>query len=1170
MKRKVLAPILSNVFLTLGLLVIVGGNAHAQTTVFTPGQLAVMQLGDGGPGRGFFAPSDLFGSRQNQIFIDQFDPAGINQTNPSVRVAIPTNGPGAMLINGNAGTEGNLTLAGDKSVLAFTSYQGDILSIATGQSTAPSNLSYDRGIGTVDAFTNYANPYRGSGWYGVATGKTNPRGVATDGAGNFWGCGNGYGSLYFSVIDGGPLQFQNIALTSCAKVINNALYASVKNSESVNLYPAGVYSFVDFYNNPVAYPNTASFLHLEIQADPAHTSVIGFDINPDATVAYLVDNSVTGAGGGGIQKYVKSGLAWKMAYNLAIPGYYSLTSGTMTNAASTNTLVGCFSVAVDWSGSYPIVYATTTDAGVTSGSPYYGNRVIRIDDTNTVTSGITIIATTNILKTVVKPWGNGTSQLTNVVYKSVTFTPDLRPVITNNPANWSAVVGDNVSFSVGASSPYSLNYQWLKSGTNLPGETSTTLTLNSVGLSYSNTTYQCVVTNNYGAVTSSVATLLVSSVPIPLTLGTVQNITNFVGNNQTITAKFISGTDPKGGYQWYLNGNALSDGPTGNGSTLGGTATGKLNITQAAINDAGVYSVVVTNIAGSVSNTVANFYTPYAPPVMVQPPIALTTFFGRTVTDTASAYGQLLSYRWYTSTNKTTAILTGLTALLDGGDYSGTTTASLQISGAGIADVTNYVIVISNPGGSITSAPVALTLSTAPPHTFVSYTNAGQSYSQNFNALPIPGLSSAEGANPLHLAISMTNIPAMLTNGNPSLLNTLSADVTYSVDNPMDFGYPVIPSGAIGGLGLSNKMDGWYGWAQNVLVFAAGKGDQSQGAVVDNGGNYYADGTPLTGITNRALGLVATTKTGPVAMGAAFINKTTNTLNVINLSYTGELWRNNPNQQPLIFGYIIDPTGTNSTFHPDTMGIVYVSSLDVKFPTSPGTTVNDGTLAINQTNLTASGLAIADWTPGAALWLVWQGQTLGSAQDVAIDNLSLSAGTAAAPTVTTQPAVSITPVGATLKAAVNPNTFATTYYFQYGTTISYGSFSTTNNLAVGFSSVNVSNLVGGLQPGTTYHYQALANNSMGTSLGGDATFTTVAINPPKLGGVAYTSGGGSQFSFTNFAGVNFTVLGTTNMALPLSQWQNLGSPTESPAGQYHFTDPQATNKPQQFYILRQP
>src|SRR5262249_41571044 len=148
---------------------------------------------------------------------------------------------------------------------------------------------------------------------------TNPRGVATDGAGHFWGCGNGYGSLYFDANTGfDPIQFQNIALTSCAKVINDTLYATVKGSESVNLYPAGVYSFVNFFNNPAPHPDAASFLHLEIPAKVPYTNVIGFDINPQGSVAYVADVNY------GLQKYVRFGLSWALAYNLSIPGYYGL------------------------------------------------------------------------------------------------------------------------------------------------------------------------------------------------------------------------------------------------------------------------------------------------------------------------------------------------------------------------------------------------------------------------------------------------------------------------------------------------------------------------------------------------------------------------------------------------------------------------------------------------------------------------------------------------------------------------------------------------------------------------------------------------------------------------------------------------------------------------------
>lgn len=1071
------------------------GAVALPNAVFQPGQLAVMQLGDGGPNRCLplgavtgitnYAASDIFGSRQTQIFIDQFDPNGINQTNASVQLAVPTNGPGALMMNGNAGTEANMTLADDRSVLTFAGYAGDILSITTGGQTAPSNLSYDRGLVTVDAFTNYAIIYRGTKWYGTATGKTNPRGVTTDGAGHFWGCGNGYGSLYYDANSGDdPMQFQNIALTSCSKVINHVLYNSVKQSESVNLYPAGIYTCVDFNNNPVALPTAASFLHLYLQAQAPYTNCIGFDINPQQTITYVADATAdVTKGSPGIQKYIRSGLAWKLAYNLAIPGYYGLNNGIMTNAASTNTLVGCFSLAVDWSGTNPVVYATTTDSGVNVAGPYYGNRVIRINDTNTIQNGSAIIITTNmnILTTVVKPPVVGGLQLTNIVYKSVTFTPDLRPVISTNPVSWSAAAGDNVSFTVAASANYTLSYQWLQNGTNLIGETAMMLNLNSVALNYNNFSYQCVVSDFYGSVTSSVATLAVTPTVVAPVIGSLQNLTNYVGNNQNLTAS-VSGTDPKGGYQWYFNGTLLTDGATGSGSTLSGTTQPTLSILQAAPSDAGYYSIFVTNSTGSASNTTAKLTLFYSPPVLVQPPQAFTTFIGKSITNTIAAYGQLLAYQWYKSKANGTFPI----ALTDVGEYSGTATAKLQITSVNASDSTNYLVVISNPGGAITSSPTFLSVSIAPPHTFVSYTN--QTYTQNFNSLPIPAGSSAAGGNPLTIAFAVTNIAAIATNASNSYLNAnVAGQVTFSMDNPLDFGYPVFANGGIGGYGLTNKMSGWYGWCQNAMFISATLGDQSQGAIVDNGLNYLADGSSIAGVTNRALGLVATTKTGVNAFGVAFINNSTNTYNTINLSYTGEIWRNNPNQQVLQFGYAIDPAGNAATFSPNVQdgavssingNILYsVTNLNVIFATTTNTTITDGTLPANQISLAVTNLVITNWPAGSTLWLVWQATTLGTAQDVAIDNLS---------------------------------------------------FSTTALVANPILPITIT-------PGATY----------------------------------FTGAGSLQLSFTNAAGVSFTVLGSTNAALPVAQWQNLGHPIESPAGQYQFTDPSATNAAK-FYILRQP
>ena len=876
----------------------------AQNLVFKPGKLAVLQLGDGGAARGA-VPSDIWASRQNPYFIDQFEPIGVNQTVPTAQVGIPSTGPDSIWVNGNAGTEGNLTLSADRTVLAFGGYCGDICSIfPTALPTpplAPSNLNYDRGIGTVDAFGKYVNAYRGPSWYGIAQGKTNPRGVVTDGAGNFWGCGNGYGSLFYNANTGeSPIQVQNLVLTSCSKIINNTLYNSVKSGESGNL-PPGIYSHVGFNLKPYPFPTSASFPHLEIPADPQYQNCIGFDINPAGDTAYVADNK------SGIQKYIKVGQAWKLAHNLSIPGYTNWQTGIRLNPANTNTLVGCFSVTVDWAGQHPVVFATTGDSpgfdprdAKKGALTYYGNRVIRIDDYLTESSGENIIATTSILTTVVQaPVPNPALGSNYIVYKSVAFTPDLRPLITQQPSDWSAVVGDTVQFKVTANSKFPVTYQWYRAADILLGESRDTLTLPSVQLAANGSIYRCVVASQYGSVTS---------------------------------------------------------------------ANGQLTVTPA--------------------------------PVFVQPPAAASTFTGRSASFSASVAGFQTTARWYFS-SKTSLTGTVLSPVPLGGrfqqaDVDGQPVSStLTIDATLAADATNFVAVFANGSGSITSAPVSLKLFTQPAsHSFVNYTNSGQIYTQNFDALPIPGGGSFEASNPQNLTYVVTNITGIATNINFTASNA-SVEIDYSIDNPVDFGYPVFPSGGLGGFGLAAQMGGWYGYSAKPLLFAATSGDQSAAGLIDNGLNYNNINGLTVETTNRSLGLLTSSKSGTIAFGVGMINNSGRTLNKINIGFTGALWRNNPIQQPLLFGILVDPNGASAAFPTNEVNatsLTYFDSLQVAFATSATTEIRDGTRPANQQKLEASGLTIPDWAPGTTLWLVWQsGTSLGGAQNVAIDNVRFSA-----------------------------------------------------------------------------------------------------------------------------------------------------------------------------------
>jgi hypothetical protein len=98
------------------------------------------------------------------------------------------------------------------------------------------------------------------------------------------------------------------------------------------------------------------------------------------------------------------------------------------------------------------------------------------------------------------------------------------------------------------------------------------------------------------------------------------------------------------------------------------------------------------------------------------------------------------------------------------------------------------------------------------------------------------------------------------------------------------------------------------------------------------------------------------------------------------------------------------------------------------------------------------------------------------------------------PTVQTLAATTVTTTSAQLNGSLNPNGLATTAYFQYGTTASYGS--TTPSGSFGITAQNIGYNVTGLAANTTYHFRIVASNNSGTSTGNDMTFTTAGSGAP--------------------------------------------------------------------------
>jgi hypothetical protein len=96
----------------------------------------------------------------------------------------------------------------------------------------------------------------------------------------------------------------------------------------------------------------------------------------------------------------------------------------------------------------------------------------------------------------------------------------------------------------------------------------------------------------------------------------------------------------------------------------------------------------------------------------------------------------------------------------------------------------------------------------------------------------------------------------------------------------------------------------------------------------------------------------------------------------------------------------------------------------------------------------------------------------------------------APPSATTGTASSPDGSQGTLNASINPNGAATTYQFEFGTTVSYGKVAPASPKAIGSGSeaVQVSEGISGLQPGTTYHYRVTASSLAGVSHSADASF----------------------------------------------------------------------------------
>jgi pectate lyase len=272
--------------------------------------------------------------------------------------------------------------------------------------------------------------------------------------------------------------------------------------------------------------------------------------------------------------------------------------------------------------------------------------------------------------------------------------------------------------------------------------------------------------------------------------------TVFVGDDAQFTVT-ASGTQPLF-YQWYYNTNTV----------LLTQTNFTLNVVNAQTNDAGAYSVLVSNAYGSVTSTVAQLTVnlPVAPSIGTQPQDQLNILPGASAQFTVLAGGSdPLIYQWYF--NNTNPIANANDSIL-------------TITNVGPGDVGSYSVVVSNSAGTAISSNAVLTIdtngvapvfSTQPQSQVVliggtaEFTAAAAgtepiSYQWSKDNTPIPGATS--------ITLTITNAQAT-DDGNYTITASNSVGVTVSAPGQLTVTTSVIvPNSAYNLTGFANTTTG--------------------------------------------------------------------------------------------------------------------------------------------------------------------------------------------------------------------------------------------------------------------------------------------------------------------------------------------------------------------------
>jgi hypothetical protein len=570
----------------------------AQAQYFTPGNLAVVQMG---------TAAQPAGADGEPVSLVQFTPAGVQVGTP---LTLPSTGANAFILD-NSATEGFMTLSGNGAYLVLGGYNTNIQTTNSIANFTSTNIY--RAVATVDGYGNFALPITNSHIYSTY----NLRGAVSDGLGNFWVSGSGgtgatiaNGEIGIVYVGSSNLE-TNVTVTEtgtgnerCLNLYNNTLYLSTGSGSG--LYGRGIYMVSNSASGGIMTNTGSTANNTNILQTGSTSGPYDFIINAAGTIAYVAEDNL-----GGIIKFTSTGLPgalWVSNYTIS-----ALTPGAP--AADTN----AEAVTADFTQNPPVIYATTGE-GV-------GDRLIQIVD-NGPTSTATLLATA--------PAG--------AIYRGVRFVPASYPVISTPPVAAGVDAGQTASFSVGVTGTPPFTYQWYSNNVAIPLATNSSLNLLNPNIGQSGTQIYVAVSNSVGGASSTPVTLTVSPPGPPANIVvTPGSQTINAGATATFTASVVGA--PQLYYGWTQNGIPLTD--SGN---ISGSATATLTITGAVAANDGSYEVLVTNSLGYGSNAISATLQVVDPAIETGPMGAtnLPGAAGPVLSVTATGSGTL-TYQWYSN-----------------------------------------------------------------------------------------------------------------------------------------------------------------------------------------------------------------------------------------------------------------------------------------------------------------------------------------------------------------------------------------------------------------------------------------------------------------------------------------------------------------------------------------